>query len=62
MGINCIYDLPIGYWKSARLLMQNEFDTNPDWSSTLTGFNDSSDKLNKKDQELALADVIFIVK
>ncbi len=60
LGLYCIYDLPIGYWKSARLLMQKEFDINPDWSSTLTGFNDSLDKLNKKDQELALADVIFV--
>lgn len=60
LGLYCIYDLPIGYWKSARLLMQNEFDVNPDWSSTLTGFNDSPEKLNKKDQELALADVIFV--
>ena len=40
--------------------MQKEFDDNPDWTSTLTGFTDSSDKLNKKDQELALADVIFV--
>jgi glycosyltransferase involved in cell wall biosynthesis len=60
LGLYCIYDLPIGYWKSARLLMQKEFDVNPDWSSTLTGFNDSLDKLNKKDEELALADVIFV--
>jgi glycosyltransferase involved in cell wall biosynthesis len=60
LNLYCIYDLPIGYWKSARLFMQKEFDVNPDWTSTLTGFNDSSDKLNKKDQELALADVIFV--
>ena len=60
LGINCIYDLPIGYWKSARLLMQKEFEINPDWSSTLTGFNDSQAKLEKKDQELALADLIFV--
>ena len=60
LGLHCIYDLPIGYWKSARLLMQKEFDINPDWSSTLTGFNDSPDKLNKKDQELALSDIIFV--
>jgi len=60
LGLYCIYDLPIGYWKSARLLMQKEFDVNPEWSSTLTGFNDSSEKLNIKDQELALADVIFV--
>jgi glycosyltransferase involved in cell wall biosynthesis len=60
LGLNCIYDLPIGYWKSARLLMQDEFDFNPDWSSTLTGFNDSPEKLKKKDEELALADVVFV--
>ncbi|WP_225585109.1 glycosyltransferase family 4 protein [Flavobacterium sp. MDT1-60] len=60
LGLCCIYDLPIGYWKSARLLLQKEFDINPDWSSTLTGFNDSADKLHKKDQELALADVLFV--
>jgi len=60
LGLCCIYDLPIGYWKSARLLMQKEFEINPDWSETLTGFNDSLDKLHKKDWELALADVIFV--
>ncbi|NDP28533.1 MAG: glycosyltransferase family 4 protein [Flavobacterium sp.] len=60
LGLYCIYDLPIGYWKSARLLMQKEFDINPDWSSTLTGFSDSPAKLNRKDQELSLADVIFV--
>ena len=60
LGLHCIYDLPIGYWKSARLLMQREFDVNPAWSSTLTGFKDSPDKLNKKDQELSLADIIFV--
>ncbi|MBF4464333.1 glycosyltransferase family 4 protein [Flavobacterium sp. LC2016-12] len=60
LGLCCIYDLPIGYWKSARLLLQEEFDVNPDWSGTLTGFNDSADKLQKKDQELALADVLFV--
>lgn len=59
LGLYCIYDLPIGYWKSARLLMQKEFDINPAWSDTLIGFNDSPEKLHKKDQELALADVIF---
>ncbi|MBK0368800.1 glycosyltransferase family 4 protein [Flavobacterium agrisoli] len=60
LGIKCIYDLPIGYWKSARNLMQDEIDYNQEWSNTLTGFNDSDEKLHKKDQELALADVIFV--
>lgn len=60
LGLYCIYDLPIGYWKSARSLMEKEFYINPDWSSTLTGFNDSQAKLDIKDQELAIADVIFV--
>jgi glycosyltransferase involved in cell wall biosynthesis len=60
LGLTCIYDLPIGYWKSARLLMQEELLLNPAWAKTLTGFNDSDTKLTIKDQELALADVIFV--
>jgi glycosyltransferase involved in cell wall biosynthesis len=60
LGLKCIYDLPIGYYKSARFLMQQEFESNPEWSSTLTGFNDSQTKLNNKDKELALADVVFV--
>ncbi|HJS00124.1 MAG TPA: hypothetical protein VJ780_04235, partial [Flavobacterium sp.] len=60
LGITCIYDLPIGYWKSARLLMEKEFEINPEWSDTLTGFNDSQSKLDQKDKELALADVIYV--
>ncbi|MFV8336876.1 glycosyltransferase family 4 protein [Flavobacterium sp. RSP29] len=60
LGIQCVYDLPIGYWKSARLLLQTELDSNPAWASTLTGFKDSAEKLGRKDEELALADVIFV--
>jgi glycosyltransferase involved in cell wall biosynthesis len=60
LELQCIYDLPIGYWKSARLLLQKELDNNPAWASTLTGFKDSAQKLARKDQELALADIIFV--
>jgi glycosyltransferase involved in cell wall biosynthesis len=60
LELQCIYDLPIGYWKSARLLLQKELDNNPAWASTLTGFKDSAQKLARKDQELALADTIFV--
>ncbi|MCG9793518.1 glycosyltransferase family 4 protein [Flavobacterium algicola] len=60
IGLPCFYDLPIGYWKSARALMQVEYDKNPSWSQTLTGFQDSKNKLSKKDEELNLADLIFV--
>jgi glycosyltransferase involved in cell wall biosynthesis len=60
LGIQCVYDLPIGYWKSARLLLKEELDSNQAWAATLTGFKDSQEKLVRKDQELALADTIFV--
>ena len=60
LGITCLYDLPIGYWKSARKLLKAEVDRWPEWASTLTGFKDSQKKLERKDQELKLADRIFV--
>jgi glycosyltransferase involved in cell wall biosynthesis len=59
-GIICLYDLPIGYWRSMRQLLEVEKNNRPDWAVTLTGFNDSLVKLQRKDSELALADHIFV--
>lgn len=58
--IACLYDLPIGYWKAARNLLQHEHERWPEWASTLTGFKDSEAKLLRKDAELKLADRIFV--
>jgi glycosyltransferase involved in cell wall biosynthesis len=58
--LECIYDLPIGYWKAARELLKGEHERWPEWASTLTGFQDSAEKLQKKDEELRLADRIFV--
>jgi glycosyltransferase involved in cell wall biosynthesis len=60
LGITCLYDLPIGYWRTARLLLEEERNLRPDWASTLTGFRDSKNKLERKDTELALADQIIV--
>lgn len=59
-NIACLYDLPIGYWRYARQLLATEQALWPDWASTLTGFKDSEQKLQRKDAELALADNIFV--
>ena len=56
----CIYDLPIGYWRTARHLLDVERENWPQWASTLTGFSDSLVKLARKDEELKLADHIFV--
>ena len=60
LGIATLYDLPIGYWRSARTLLKAEQIRRPEWAETLTGFRDSEEKLKRKDMELALADYIFV--
>lgn len=59
-GLFSIYDLPIGYWRAARRLMQSEIEARPEWASTMHGFKDSAQKTQRKDDELALADHIFV--
>lgn len=60
VGIINLYDLPIGYWRAARRLLKTEQMNRPEWAMTLTGFKDSNCKLQRKDDELALADRIFV--
>jgi glycosyltransferase involved in cell wall biosynthesis len=56
----CIYDLPIGYWRAARSILQEEAERRPEWAATLGGLQDSAAKLNRKDEELQLADHILV--
>lgn len=60
LGLRCFYDLPIGYWRTARRLLAIEREKWPDWIPTLTGLQDSEAKLTRKDDELRLADRIFV--
>lgn len=59
-NIKCLYDLPIGYWRAMHSLLKEEKEKNPEWAMTLGGFNDSEEKLQQKEQELHLADKIFV--
>lgn len=59
-NIKCIYDLPIGYWRAMRSLLNEEQAKNPEWTMTLGVFNDSESKLARKDEELKLADKIYV--
>ncbi|MGA0556482.1 glycosyltransferase family 4 protein [Larkinella sp. VNQ87] len=60
LGLQCLYDLPIGYWRAARRLLEVERERWPEWAATLTGFRDSEKKLARKDEEIRLADHIFV--
>lgn len=56
----CFYDLPIGYWRASRFLLESEIEKWPEWKATLTGLKDSESKLKNKEEELRLADHIFV--
>ena len=60
LGLRRFYDLPIGYWRSARQIFAEERDLQPSWACTLTGLADSPAKLARKDEELALADAVIV--
>jgi len=58
-GLTCIYDLPIAYWETSRRLMKEEAIRLPEWAITLAGgIRDSAEKLERKTQELELADIV----
>jgi glycosyltransferase involved in cell wall biosynthesis len=60
LGVQCLYDLPIGYWREAQRLLATEETQWPEWAPTLTSLIDSEAKLARKDEELRLADCIFV--
>jgi len=59
-GRKCLYDLPIGYWRTWRKLLEEEQQREPEWAPTLQGATDSEEKLARKDAELRLADHVFV--
>jgi glycosyltransferase involved in cell wall biosynthesis len=59
-GVLRIYDLPIGYWRAARAILEEEAKREPEWASTITGNHDSARKTARKDAELREADLVFV--
>ncbi len=59
-GIKRLYDLPIPYWRTVRDFLAEEADRLPEWSSTMPGLIDSVVKHERKDEELMLAEHIYV--
>jgi starch synthase len=57
-GIKCIYEHPIISWRVVRQLQREEAELHPEWARTLGALRDSDEKLLRKDEELALADIV----
>ena len=54
------YDLPIGYWRSGHEILFEEAELQPQWKMTIPALNEPEEKLARKDEELALADHVFV--
>lgn len=59
-GQLAFYDLPIGYWRAAHAILREEAELQPAWASTITANRDSAEKTERKDAELAAANVVFV--
>jgi hypothetical protein len=58
-GWTTFYDLPIAYWQTSQRLLREEAERWPEWEPTLVGTRDSQAKLERKAEELELADVVL---
>lgn len=60
LGLQLFYDLPTGYWRAKLRILEDERKRFPEWQSTITGLFDSKEKLWRKDEEIKMADRIFV--
>jgi glycosyltransferase involved in cell wall biosynthesis len=58
-GISCVYELPIAYWTTGFHLLKEEEERLPEWGIILSQKRDSVAKLERKTEELSLADLVI---
>jgi len=60
LGIAALYELPSGYWYWERDLMAQEAERNPEFAGLHPKLDDSPGHMQWKDEELRLADCVFV--
>jgi starch synthase len=60
LGIYRIYEHPITHWRKVRAIQREAAERHPEWECTLGALQDSDEKLARKDEELALANLIIV--
>jgi len=58
-GLRCFYELPIAYFETVQRLLREEAERLPAWAPTLGAMADRPEKLARKADELALADLVI---
>lgn len=59
LGMTRFYELPIAYFETVQRLLREEAERLPAWAATLGAPDDSADKLDRKAEELRLADFVI---
>jgi glycosyltransferase involved in cell wall biosynthesis len=60
LGITALYELPSAYWYWEHRLLSEEAQRNPEFARLLPKLQDSSGHMQWKDEELRLADFVFV--
>jgi starch synthase len=60
LGIASVYELPSGYWYWERDLLSAEAERNPEFAGLHPKLADSAGHMQWKDEELRLADTVFV--
>ena len=60
LGITALYELPSAYWYWEHRLLSEEAERNPEFAGLLPKLMDSSGHMRWKDEELRLADYVFV--
>ncbi len=60
LGVRAVYELPSGYWYWERSLMAEEAERNPEFAALHPKLSDSPGHMQWKDEELKLADFVFV--
>jgi len=59
-GVTTIYELPSGYWYWEQQLLAEEAQRNPEFAGLHPKLQDSAGHMRWKDEELSLADCVFV--
>jgi len=60
LGMTALYELPSAYWYWEQKLLSEEAERNPDFAGLLPKLKDSPGHMQWKDEELNLADAVFV--
>jgi glycosyltransferase involved in cell wall biosynthesis len=60
LGLTAMYELPSSHWYWERNLFLEEAERNPEFAELLPALGDSARHMQEKDEELSLADAVFV--